>query len=289
MINYLIRHLTRYEYTEPVSLCQNLAHLRPRSTPFQQCQRTEIRIEPAPLNITELTDSFGNTRSSFSIEESHIKLVVSATHQVSLTGEPVPDRSPVWERVLNQLRKDRNPDYLSAYEFLFDSPHVQVDRQWEEYARPSFLPNRPILDAVLDLTARIHADFAYDPEATTVATPLAEVFLNRRGVCQDFAHFQIACLRSLGLPARYVSGYVATNPPPGQPRLVGADASHAWVSVFCGDIGWVSFDPTNNQIPTDRHVIIAWGRDYSDVPPLKGVILGGGAHEVQVSVDVEPY
>lgn len=180
------------------------------------------------------------------------------------------------------------PAWLKAYQYAFDSRFAAAGPTAAAYAAGSFTPARSILDAAFDLTRRIHADFVYDAGATTLTTPVAEVFETRRGVCQDFAHVQLACLRSVGLAARYVSGYLSTVPPPGRPRLIGADATHAWVSVFCGDAGWVDLDPTNNQVPAERHVLLAWGRDYADVSPLQGVILGGGGHEVRVSVDVTP-
>jgi transglutaminase-like putative cysteine protease len=180
------------------------------------------------------------------------------------------------------------PWWLEARQFVYESPHVPITKALADYAAPSFSPGRPWLAAVLDLTARVFSQFQYDPTATTVNTPVAQVLQNRRGVCQDFAHLQIGCLRSLGLPARYVSGYLLTAPPAGQQRLVGADASHAWLSAFCPELGWIDFDPTNNQIPTTKHITLAWGRDYSDVCPIKGVLVGGGQHRMRVAVDVVP-
>lgn len=193
-----------------------------------------------------------------------------------------------WETVRDRLRLDRAAEVLDAYQFAFDSPHVALDDDAHAYATASFPPGRPILDGVADLTRRIHAEFAYDPSATTVATPVGDVLRQRRGVCQDFAHLEIACLRTLGLAARYVSGYILTTPPPGAPRLVGADASHAWLAVWVGDEGWIDVDPTNDQLPRDQHVTVAWGRDYGDVSPLRGVVLGGGEHRMTVAVDVTP-
>jgi transglutaminase-like putative cysteine protease len=177
---------------------------------------------------------------------------------------------------------------LEASDFIFDSPLIRARESYLHYAQVSFTPGRPILEAALDLTKPIHSDFKFDPTATSVATPLEEVFKHRRGVCQDFAHFQIGCLRSLGLPARYVSGYVETDPPPGQQRLAGADASHAWVSLFCPGLGWLDVDPTNNMVPSSRHITVAWGRDFSDISPIRGVILGSGEHRLKVAVDVVP-
>ncbi|MGE4221574.1 MAG: transglutaminase family protein, partial [Alphaproteobacteria bacterium] len=180
------------------------------------------------------------------------------------------------------------PDSLAAYEFSFDSPFTATDADLEALVVPSFQPGRPILEAALDLTARIYREFAYDPTATTLATPVAEVVRMRRGVCQDFAHLQLACLRRIGLPARYVSGYLLTYPPPGGQKLIGADASHAWLSIWCPGSGWVDLDPTNNKIPRDEHITLAWGRDYGDVSPIRGVIVGGAAQSMEVAVDVNP-
>ncbi len=186
-----------------------------------------------------------------------------------------------------QIRGDLRPQGLEAYEFTFDSPHIRKSDELADYAEPSFPRNRPLLQSVLELNSRIHADFKYVPESTTISTTLPEVMKLRRGVCQDFAHLMIGCLRSLGLSARYVSGYLRTLPPPGKPRLVGADASHAWVAVYFPGVGWVDFDPTNDKIPSTEHITLAWGRDYGDVSPIRGSLLGGGGQTVRVSVDVE--
>jgi transglutaminase-like putative cysteine protease len=194
--------------------------------------------------------------------------------------------SPSAETVRAAVRRPTTRDLLDACAMVFDSPHVAASERLAAYARPSFAPGRPVLEAARELVHRIHADFTYDPHATTIATPLVEVLERRRGVCQDFAHLAIGCLRSLRLPARYVSGYLLTHPPPGQPKLVGADASHAWFAVFVPGAGWFDFDPTNDLVPADEHVSVAVGRDYDDVTPLRGVIQGGGAHEVTVQVDV---
>jgi transglutaminase-like putative cysteine protease len=195
--------------------------------------------------------------------------------------------SPAWEDAGKGLRYDYSIEALDAYQFTFESPRIRLRPDFAAYGLLSFTPGRPIREALLDLTARIHRDFQFDSKVTNVRTSTEEVFLKRRGVCQDFAHFQIACLRSLGLPARYVSGYLRTYPPPGKPRLVGADASHAWVSAWCPGSGWLDLDPTNNLVPTTGHVTIGWGRDYGDVSPLRGLILGGGAHALTVGVDME--
>ena len=198
------------------------------------------------------------------------------------------NKSLSWEKARDRLRNDRSADVIEATQFTLDSPMIKTDELLAEYAKGSFLPGRPLDEAVHDLMQRIYAEFKYDPEFSTIATPLTEVMKHRSGVCQDFAHLAIGCLRSRGLAARYVSGYIETAPPPGKERLIGADASHAWFSVFHPGFGWLDFDPTNNQLPTDRHITVAWGRDYADVTPLRGVAFGGGKHKLKVAVDVLP-
>jgi transglutaminase-like putative cysteine protease len=288
MTRYTITHITTYEYTEPVSLCQNVAHLSVRACAHQQSEPSTLSISPDPAVIEERVDYFGNPVHYFTIQEPHRELTVEVSHRIAVFQSPVvdPGMTPQWEAVRDRLTRDRDPVWLDAFQFSFDSRFVAAHTRYAEFASQSFAPGRPILAAALHLVERIHSGFVYDPKATTVATPVAEVFEKRRGVCQDFAHLLLACFRSLGLAARYVSGYLSTVPPPGRPRLVGADATHAWVSLFCGDAGWIDLDPTNNQRPEERHVLLAWGRDYDDVSPLKGVILGGGQHVVKVSVDV---
>ena len=287
MIGYRITHITTYTYTEPVSLCQNVARLIPRDCGTQSCERSSLTIEPQPAVMDQTLDIFGNPVTYFSIQEPHRSLRIEATHDVTLTARFTPEasRTMAWDSLGDWMRQTRTGDTILASQFLFDSRYVQAAPEYAEYARVPFSPGRPVLEACFDLTQRIFTDFAYDPRATTVATPTREVFRTRRGVCQDFAHFQLGCLRSLGVPARYISGYLSTVPAAGKPRLVGVDASHAWISVYCGPDGWVDLDPTNNQYLSDRHIVLAWGRDYDDVSPVKGVILGGGQHKVAVSVD----
>jgi transglutaminase-like putative cysteine protease len=287
---YRITHSNTYTYSEPVSLCHNLLHLKARDTAAQTCSQSQLLIQPLPAVSSSKTDYFGNTATFFTVQEPHPKLTVTAVNVIQLRTPTAPaaEATPTWEEVARLLCRPDAPEDLEACQFLFDSIYVKRAPELTDYARPSFAAGRPILDAVLDLTRRIHADFRYDKTATTVATPILEVLRNRHGVCQDFAHLQIGCLRSLGLAARYVSGYLLTEPPPGQPRLVGADASHAWVSVYCLGSGWIDLDPTNNMIPRDKHIVLAWGRDYDDVSPIKGVILGGGRQTVRVAVDVTP-
>ena len=224
----------------------------------------------------------------FTVQEPHRQLIVRAEHTTEIEPYwgPDPAQTPAWEDVRDQLALARDAEALDAYQYVFDSPYVRVSADLAAYAAPSFWPRRPILEAALDLTARIHSEFRYDPKATTLSTTLAEVLAGRHGVCQDFAHLEIGCLRSLGLAARYVSGYLLTQPPEGTERLIGADASHAWLSSWCPGFGWIDVDPTNNLIPSAEHILLGWGRDYDDVSPIKGVILGGGEHQVRVSVDV---
>ena len=288
---YRVTHVTTYDYTEPVSLCQNVAHLSARPCDRQRSGSPVLTISPEPAVLEERLDYFGNPAHYFTIQEAHRRLTVRAEHTIGVRPGPAldPAATPAWESVRDRLPRDRAAPWLDAYQFAFDSRYVTADRRYADYAAASFAPGRPVLAAALDLTHRIHAGFAFDPQATTIATPVLEVFQKRRGVCQDFAHLLQACLRSLGLATRYVSGYLCTVPPPGTARLVGADATHAWVSLYCGDAGWVELDPTNDQVPGDRHVLLAWGRDYEDVSPLKGVILGGGQHRVNVAVDVVPH
>ncbi len=286
---YKLSHRTTYKYAHPVSFGNHVACLRPRVSARQQLLRTALDIRPTPSTLSERTDFFGNQLFFFTVQEPHRLLVVEALSEVLVTPDPLPalaDPAP-WEASL-ALAEGSSPDARSASQFQFPSPRIPLRADFAAYARDSFLSGRPLREALRDLTTRIYQDFRFDSAATTVRTPVEEVFQKRRGVCQDFAHLQIACLRSLGLAARYVSGYLRTFPPPGKPRLIGADASHAWLSVFCRDEGWLDTDPTNNLAPTDGHVTIAWGRDFSDVSPLRGLILGGGGHTLKVEVDMEP-
>jgi len=287
---YRIVHRTTYKYKYPVTVGNHVACLKPRSLPHQQVARSELRIHPPPATRTERTDYFGNLLCFFTVQEPHNELVVEARSEVKIEGTAAPmlQHSLPWEEAARSLPDDHSPAGLEAYQFGFESPRIRVRPEFTVYARQSFTPGRPMQEALLDLTARIHNDFRFDSKVTNVRTPTEEVFRKRRGVCQDFAHLQIACLRSLNLAARYVSGYLRTYPLPGQPRLVGADASHAWVSAYSPGIGWIDIDPTNSLVPSNGHVTLAWGRDYGDVSPLHGLILGGGAHILKVAVDMEP-
>jgi transglutaminase-like putative cysteine protease len=297
-VRYRIEHATRYLYSEGVPLCQNELHIKPRNTSRQSCLTHRLYIEPSPQRVDECRDYFGNTIHFFTIQDKHHELLVDAHSEIELrpaASAPSGVTRP-WEEIRQLMEQipgaSGSPvpsaDELEAQQFVYDSPHVETCDELAAYARESFTAGRPWLEAMLDLMSRINREFAYDPTATSVSTPLETVMQMRRGVCQDFAHLQIGCLRSLGLPARYVSGYLLTTPPPGQPRLVGADASHAWLSVWYPGFGWMDLDPTNNTIPTLGHITVAWGRDYSDVCPIKGVFIGGGEHAMTVSVDVEP-
>jgi transglutaminase-like putative cysteine protease len=257
---------------------------------LQTCSAYELLVRPGPAVSSERLDYFGNHVTFLVVQEPHRLLTITTRSRVEVRPNelPPPAETPAWDTVRTRLRHNRLPAELEAYQYVFDSPCVVSGAALRRYAATSFPPGRPLLTAVLDLTRRLHADFTYDPKATSISTPVDEVLHNRRGVCQDFAHVQIGCLRALGLAARYVSGYLVTQPPSGQPRLVGADASHAWVSVYCPGFGWIDTDPTNNVLPSDRHITVALGRDYSDVSPIKGVFLGGGRHTVKVAVDVVP-
>lgn len=307
-MKYRITHSTLYQYSQLVGLCQNEARLQPRDFWRQQCQNSRFDISPDPSDFQERKDFFGNRVAYFAIQQAHQRLMVTAVSEVTLFPKQSRDdltNLTAWEHVRDQLQEGpgqaqtqtlhgqsqsqqqgQDNEMLDAKLFLLDSPMVITSAELADYAQSSFLPNRPLVHVVTDLMQRIHSDFIYDPSSTTIATPLSDVLRFRRGVCQDFAHLAIACLRSFGIAARYVSGYVETQPEPGRQRLVGADASHAWFSVYVPGSGWLDFDPTNNKLPFDQHITLAWGRDYTDVTPLKGIAFGGGQHTLSVSVDV---
>jgi len=287
---YRVRHRTTYDYEDPVAVSHHIARLTPRNLPQQTCRESYVAILPTPPVTSSHFDYFGNTLTSFTLHEPHDCLILEGNSDLEVKAIETPDfsRTLAWETVRDALGEDPSEDALDAYQFVFDSQRVRSNPELADYARESFLAGRPLLAGMLDLTRRIHQDFRFDKKATEVATPVQTFFEKRRGVCQDFAHLQIACMRSLGLPARYVSGYLRTMPPPGRPRLVGADASHAWCSAWCPGTGWVDFDPTNNCVPSDGHITVAWGRDYSDVSPIYGVLLGGARHKLHVEVDVMP-
>lgn len=280
-------HTTTYRYQEPAEHSYNEAHLRPRSTPRQQCLRHSLEVDPVPDSASEFRDVFGNTVSTFTVSGPFDVLVVTARSQVSLTPSPPPRDLPPWESVRSMLERDRRPQASEARRYRAPSRLVPVAAELAEYAERSFGPNRPVLDAVVDLCGRVHAEFAYEPGFTSVTTPVLEVFRERRGVCQDFAQVFVGCLRSIGLAARYVSGYIESVPPGGASALTDAQASHAWASVFLPGWGWLDVDPTNDVLVSARHVTVAWGRDYWDVSPLRGSVEGGGAsHTLEVAVEV---
>jgi transglutaminase-like putative cysteine protease len=294
-VKYRVIHKTTYYGHEPVSIGHNKAWLEPRPVPHQQLDSFSLKIEPEPSVRNHQVDYYGNPVTLFSFNEGYLKLNVTATSflTVSPAGNPANPETPVtplaWEDVRELIRGHSTPESLQAFEFVFPSSRAIWSSEMRDYALQSFTSRRPILSALQELTERIHKDFVYDSKATSVTTPVLDVFRVRRGVCQDFAHLQVAMLRSIGMAARYVSGYLRTYPPAGKPRLIGADASHAWLSVYCGPADhWVEVDPTNNRFCSTDHITLAWGRDYSDVPPLTGVFIGGGQHRLSVEVDVMP-
>ena len=268
-MNYSINHTTTYTYQEPVSLCHNVLRLVPRNTGTQLCKAVKIKILPEPDSLREYEDFFGNKVIYFSIEKEHAQLKVNVRSEIDKMsgGEDVESAE-------------------DSSQYIFATPMTTGDEVIEAYARVSFLPGRPLLEAARDLMHRIYTDFSFTPGFTTISTPLSVVMRERKGVCQDFAHLAIACVRSVGLPARYVSGYIETISPPGVEKLVGVDASHAWFSIYIPERGWVDFDPTNDVLPGDQHITIGWGRDYADIAPMKGIIISSGSHELAVSVDV---
>lgn len=305
-MKFRITHSTLYQYSQPVGLCQNEARLQPRNFCHQYCDNSHFEIQPRPVDFRERLDFFGNRVVYFAIQQAHTQLNVTAISEVTLL--PRANRLDSfnqipWEQAQSLLQEaptlsqQQGPsgqsqqqipslDLLDARQYALDSPMISISQELADYARPSFVPNRPLVQVAHNLMARIFNDFTYDPSFTTIATPLSDVLSFRRGVCQDFAHLAIACLRAFGIAARYISGYVETLPEPGKPRLVGADASHAWFSVYIPGSGWLDFDPTNNTLLHEQHITLGWGRDYADVTPLKGIALGGGQHTLSVSVDV---
>jgi transglutaminase-like putative cysteine protease len=283
-VRYLVEHVTRYVHTERASTSRHVAYLEPRPMARQRVISHQLRVTPAAVDEHRRSDYFGNIVRHFSVVAPYKELTVSAQSTVEIAAAlPVdPDGTPPWETA----RPTEMHDSMHVFECSLASPYVQLAPALAAYGAASFPAGRPLLAAALDLMHRIHSEFRFDPGATTITTPVTRVLEQREGVCQDFAHVQIACLRALGLAARYVSGYLLTDPPPGQPRLVGADASHAWLAVHCPGVGWIDLDPTNDVVPSTRHIVLAWGRDYGDVSPLRGVVLGGGRHTLHVGVNV---
>jgi transglutaminase-like putative cysteine protease len=291
---YRVEHQTAYRYSEPVLLSHQQLHLTPRPLAHQRSQMHEIVITPTPTSRREIADAFSNPMTEIAIESSHDALeILSQTNiEMSAPAKIEAEDTPDWETVREALRYRAgwrpDPAILDATQFLFESPHARVKRDLRSFAADCFKPARPILVGAIALMAKIHDEFKFDTAATTVTTPVMKFFEQKRGVCQDFAHFMISCLRSTGLAARYVSGYLLTRPAPGKPRRTGADASHAWISLFVPGSGWIDLDPTNNVLPSLEHITLAWGRDFSDVTPLRGVINGGGEQTLEVKVKVEP-
>lgn len=289
-MRYRIKHITQYKYSDRVSHCYNLAYMTPRQTDRQDCEKSRISITPAVANTSKNTDYFQNTSYHFEILRPHKELTISCESVV--TTKPQDCRTRLNQglscaETRSALMSANDIETLHAREFVLDSSMIQISEDLHAYAQPSFAEDKPFLACVMDLTRRIFEEFSYSPESTTIATPLSDVLANKKGVCQDFAHLQIACLRAMGFAAKYVSGYLETIPPPGQEKLVGADATHAWVSVYSLDEGWVEFDPTNHCLAGEQHIVTAMGRDYFDVTPLRGVIYGGGEKPLlMVSVDV---
>jgi transglutaminase-like putative cysteine protease len=283
-MRYLATHITRYRYQEPVAQCVSEARITPRALPGQQkLLESRITIEPEPAVFETRHDYYGNVVTAFSVFRPHERLTATAQSVVEVEAADPDLRSLPWEQARQLLTKSDDDATLAAYEFIFDSPFVEAHPDLAAYARQSFLAGRPLTEAVQELSTRIYTDFKYKPKSTSIDMPLLDVFRLRRGVCQDFAHIMIASLRSLRLAARYVSGYLRSGA-----NLQGAEASHAWVSVFIPGAGWLDLDPTNNVLPSVGHVTVAWGRDFGDVTPIKGVSLGGGKQTVDVEVTVRP-
>lgn len=289
MTRLLVSHVTEYEYASPVELAAHIAHLRPRALPWQTVSSFAFHVDPAPDRVRWGTDHYGNAVAWVFLDRAHpsLKMSVRATVDVQRRDNLASTGTPPWEAVAQQATL---PDAAcDVAEFTCASPMAPVSAAVSAFAAPSFPPDRAVLEGLLDLMGRIGREFRFDPEVTTVSTPVERVLQLRAGVCQDFAHLMIAGLRGLGLPARYVSGYLRTVPPPGQARLVGADHSHAWVQCWLGGAhGWIDLDPTNLLVVADEHVWLGWGRDYADVSPVRGVLLGGGRHSLRVSVDIAP-
>jgi transglutaminase-like putative cysteine protease len=289
-VNYRVSHRTTYKYQSEVAYSRLVGHLAPRATPRQRSLGFELKLSPVPAKRFVRSDYFGNTTNWFIIDESHSELEILAQSHVSVDPVPVfaAQAGSSWETVRASFDFPADPQTLEALQFTFDTPLTAPNDDVVAYARRSFERGRPLLACVLDVNTRIHTDFTFDKEATDTRTTVKEAFALRAGVCQDLAQVGLATIRSMGLAARYVSGYLLTHPPPGRARLVGADASHAWFSVWIPPHGWIDFDPTNNVLPSSEHVTVAWGRDYADVAPIHGIVTGGGEHEVEVAVDMIP-
>lgn len=288
-MKFEISHRTFYRYSSPVVLSQHLLHMSPRAAPHQTVRRHSLLVEPAPVGRAQGEDAFGNPYVVLEIETLHRELVLQARSSVETRKRTFArfDHGLAWNEIDAHLQTQNASD-LTVIQLRCASRLTTPSLEIADYAAPSFSLGRPVLDGAMDLTRRIYSDFKFDPTSTDVSTPISEVLTTRRGVCQDFAHLALAALRACRIPARYVSGYILTHPPPGVPRLQGADASHAWISVWSPEQGWVDFDPTNGIVADDEHITVAHGRDYDDVCPISGVLIGGGEHAVTVGVDVAP-
>lgn len=294
-MKYLINHVSRYQYRQMVSQCYSEARLQPRDFPGQRCLAHRLQISPKCSDYREYGDFFGNRVAYFTVQQAHQQLSVTAVSEVSIEPSTIApeQREPCsWEESRRQLHSQKrgngriSAEILAAKLYSLDTEMAACSSALLDYAAASFVTGRSLYRVALDLTKRIYQDFSYDPGFTSIATSLSTVLAHRRGVCQDFAHLAIACFRCYGLPARYVSGYIETTPPGGGAKLAGSDVSHAWFSVFQPGCGWLDFDPTNDCETAERHITLAWGRDYNDVTPLKGLAVGGGEHAISVAVDV---
>lgn len=287
---YDVSHRTIYRYSTPVAQSQHIVHMAPRPVDRQRIKGHTLLIEPAPTIRTEREDFYGNRVVMFDIEQDHKELVVHARSTIGVSApKPIDIASSMpWDALARRIADPRAGVDLGIVRYACASRHTRTTPDIAAYVLPSFPPGRPVLEAAWSLVERIYADFTFDPRATDVSTPITQVLQRRRGVCQDFSHLALACLRTMRIAARYVSGYILTKPPAGMPRLAGADASHAWISVWSPEFGWVDFDPTNGLMPKDEHITIAYGRDYDDVSPISGILLGGSEHSVSVGVDVIP-
>jgi transglutaminase-like putative cysteine protease len=294
-MEFQLSHITSYNYESGVTFCHNIATIKPKNMLGQTLLEYKLDISPLPSEISERLDFFGNTITRFSIQKHHTELKVSAISKVlrDYSLQPNIDNSVsgktiTLEQALLAL-KTNNLDTIEVKQYILESIFItNISSDIKAYAEKSFKPNRPVFEAAFELMQRIFMEFDFDSKFSTIATPIQEVLDAKKGVCQDFAQIAIACVRAVGLPARYVSGYIETLPPPGKIKLVGTDASHAWFSLYIPTFGWIDFDPTNNQIPKNQHITVAWGRDYYDVPPLKGVIYSTGKNKMNVAVDIRP-
>ncbi|WP_372755142.1 transglutaminase N-terminal domain-containing protein [Mariniflexile sp.] len=294
-MDFKVSHTTHYYYESGVTFCHNIATLKPKNMVGQTLLEYDLEISPEPAEITERLDFFGNTITRFSIQKHHTELIVTAKSKIArdYTLQPDIENSETGKAITLKealaILKTNTAETIEVKQYILESIFIaKISDEIKNYAEKSFKPNRSIFEASYELMQRIYTEFDFDSEFSTIATPIQEVIKEKKGVCQDFAQIAIACVRSMGLPARYVSGYIETLPPPGKEKLIGTDASHAWFSVYIPTFGWVDFDPTNNQIPKNQHITVSWGRDYYDVPPLKGVIYSAGKNKMSVAVDIRP-